>query len=164
MRAVAAGVRIFRHRVRSFERLGTFRSMNCRNVRFLGSNSEKEHLDEKVGAGARSRAKLKEIQRQQIELLKQSQQSNKSSVQSKEEEIKTERSAMRRSDGFLEFNDVDPPWTLRSKSESYNGKFFLEDVNYNMRKSKKADHALGDGSIVVVGGMMTAAYFNGWGY
>ena len=44
------------------------------------------------------------------------------------------------------------------------GNFFLEDVNYIMRKSKKADHALGVASIVVVGGMMTAAYFNGWGY
>jgi hypothetical protein len=85
---------------------------------------------------------------------------NKVKLKTKEEELEHERKALRGSDGFLEFKEVDPPWTLREKGSGYNIKFFLDDANHILRKSKKADQILGGASILFIGGIGVGSYFN----
>ena len=87
-------------------------------------------------------------------------QKNNVKLKAKEEELEHERKALRGSDGFLEFKEVDPPWTLREKGSGYNAQFFLDDANYILRKSKKADQIVGGISILFITGVGLGSYFN----
>jgi hypothetical protein len=108
----------------------------------------------------RRKKSIQEIQKQHLQAMEEFEKTNKVKLKTKEEELEHERKALRGSDGFLEFKEVDPPWTLREKGSGYNIKFFLDDANHILRKSKKADQILGGASILFIGGIGVGSYFN----
>ena len=72
--------------------------------------------------------------------------------------MKHEIKAMRGSDGFLEFEEIDPPW--KDREGPYKPRYLLDDANWLLRKSKKADLLIGGTSIFVCCAMGASVYFS----
>ena len=127
------------------------RVLGC-NCRSLGTSTSENK--------PRRKKSMKVIQEQHLAAMKDYEKKMTGNLKAKEEELEHERTALRGSDGFLEFKEVDPPWTLRGKGSGYNVQFFLDDANYILRKSKKADQVVGGISVLFVVGVGAGSYFN----
>ena len=62
--------------------------------------------------------------------------------------------AFRASDGFLDFEEVPPPW--KGREGPYKPIYLLYDANWILRKSKKADRIVGGVSVGLVAGAWAA--------
>ena len=60
------------------------------------------------------------------------------------------RNAIRGSDGFLEFEEVEAPW--KHREGPYKIGYLVDDGNYLLRKSKTAHNVLGAFSVAFAGG------------
>ena len=113
---------------------------------------------EEPQAKSKKRKTLEKIQQQHMRNIEKFDKAKVAKMKKKEHEMKHEIKAMRGSDGFLEFEEIDPPW--KDREGPYKPRYLLDDANWLLRKSKKADLLIGGTSIFVCCAMGASVYFS----
>ena len=131
---------------------------HCRSRVAYGTVQPYSTEGEKSQSKPNRRKTLEEIQQQHMRNIENFDKAKVAKMKKKEHEMKHEIKAMRGSDGFLEFEETDPPW--KDREGPYKPGYLLDDANWFLRKSKKADLLIGGTSIVVCCAMGASVYFS----
>ena len=127
--------------------------------RFFTTNTNNENDDKIITEKTKKRRQLlEEIQKQHLQQIETFDKKKVKKMTEKEHKMKHEIKAMRGSDGFLEFEEIDPPW--KDREGTYKPVYILDDLNWLFRKSKKADLIIGGGSIFICCAMGFSVYFS----